>query len=94
MHLAFGITTFFVNLAESKKVECVLTDELGMIETRTYDLNGAVNEEMLFLRRVHFTVFILISIANFKECRDLESHYTVALKIIAVILYTGIILKS
>ena len=93
MHLAFGISTIFVKRAQSEPVVCTFTED-GEAQTMTYDLNGAMNEELLFLMFIHFACFTLILISNYKECRDLEAHYTVLLKLLSVIAYTTIILKA
>ena len=93
MHLAFGISTIFVTRAQKEPVTCTFKDD-GVEQTMTYDLKGALNEELFYLMLIHFACFTLILISNYKECRDLESHYTVLLKLFSVILYTFIILKA
>ena len=93
MHLAFAITTYIVKPAQSAPVECSFMDG-GELQVIKYDLNSTMNEEMKFLRWIHLACFFLILWSNYKECRDLESHFTVFLKIVSVICYTGIILKA
>ena len=43
---------------------------------------------------MHLVVFLLISAANYIECRDLHAHYSSLFKLLSVAAYTGLILNA